>query len=147
MATAQTAAYSGVTWKDQVYFQDGHQDLFYLGPPAFEASQTGYLAEYQNSDPTGIYVIDRIKITIDPTDSSENYLYFVLLRNDNSLVYSMAIPMSELIVGNPNFTNIKSGYKGQINFQCSIAGGLGLNPVLESVQYRVRHLDTMRTNI
>lgn len=146
MATAQTIGYPGILWQTQVYFADGHQDLFYLGLPT-AAQMSGYLAQYTNTDPNSHICIDRLKITIDPTDASENYLYFNLLRNDGTLVNSLAIPMAELIVGNPNFTNIEffvpNGYLGQIAFVATISAGV----LAESVQYRVRRLEKLRSNI
>jgi hypothetical protein len=147
MPIAQTQSYPGITWQDSVYFADGHQDLFSLGLPPTAGQLSGTLAQYTNNDPGSHICIDRLKIAIDPNDSSENYLFFDLLRADMSLVYSLPIPMSELIVGNPNFTNIeffiKNGYTGQINFEATISSGT----LLEYVQYRVRKLDWKHTKI
>jgi hypothetical protein len=144
MLGVQHTAYSGISFQQQIYFEDGHQDVFYLTLPS--PSGPGYLAQYPNKSSNAIIVIDRLKITIDPADTSQNYLYFLLLNPDGATIAgSMAIPMQELIVGNPNFTNIsfqvKPGYTVQIAFSPSISTGT----LLETVQYRVRVLDALRT--
>jgi hypothetical protein len=140
--TATAAFSSWILFNDQVSFDDGFMERITVGAPESGGSTApGILKSYRNSDTSGILVLDRLKISVDPGDVSKNYLVFNIFRGDQTVVFSFPIPIQEIIVGNPNFTNFTTMIKANQQLQVVFTPTSNEATILEYFQWRIRVMD------
>lgn len=145
--TGSTVQYPGLLFQDLVQFEDGYLQTYSIGPSPAGKSLTGQLGVFQNTDSSGYVILDRIKISVDPSDVSQNYLVFVKQRYDGTFMQNYTCPINQVVAGNPNYTNLYLIVKNGEQLQCCYVAVSQENTISQSISFRVRKIDKYKAEI